>query len=52
MRIVGVKGKHVKYRVHVIGIGWLEWITDYGDGNNGYAGWYGHAIDAVQIDVI
>lgn len=52
MRIVGVKGKHVKYRVHVIGIGWLEWITDYGNGNNGYAGLYGHAIDAVQIDVV
>lgn len=52
MRVVGVNGKHVKYRVHVIGKGWLDWITDYGSGSNGYAGWYGYAIDAVQIDVI
>ena len=50
MRIVGVSGRHVRYRVHVIGIGWLEWITDYGDGDNGYAGIYGYAIDAVQIE--
>lgn len=52
MRIVGAPGKHVKYRVHVIGIGWLDWITDYGSGNNGYAGIYGYAIDAVQIGIV
>ena len=52
MCIVGVSGKHVRYRVHAIGIGWLEWITDYGDGDNGYAGIYGCAIDAVQIEAI
>lgn len=52
MRIVGVSGRHVKYRVHVIGIGWLDWITDYGSGNNGYAGLWGYAIDAVQIDIV
>lgn len=51
-RIVGVTGRHVRYRVHVIGKGWLSWITDYGDGSNGYAGWYGYAIDAVQIEVV
>lgn len=50
MRIVGVSGRHVRYRVHVIGKGWLEWITDYGDGNDGYAGWFGYAIDAVQVE--
>lgn len=51
-RIVGVSGRHVKYRVHCIGKGWLDWVTDYGSGNNGYAGWYGYAIDAVQIEII
>lgn len=52
MRIVGISGRHVRYRVHVIGKGWLEWITDYGDGDNGYAGIYGYAIDAVQVEVV
>lgn len=52
MRVVGVNGRHVKYRVHAIGKGWLDWITDYGDGSNGYAGWYGYAIDGVQVDII
>ena len=52
MRIVGISGRHVRYRVHVIGKGWLEWITDYGDGDNGYAGIYGYAIDAVQVEAV
>lgn len=52
MRVVGVNGRHVKYRVHAIGKGWLDWITDYGDGSNGYAGWYGYAIDGVQVDIV
>lgn len=51
-RIVGVPGRHTRYRVHVIGKGWLDWVTDYGSSNDGYAGWYGHAIDAVQVEVI
>lgn len=51
-RIVGVSGKNVRYRVHVIGKGWLDWVTNYGSGSNGYAGWYGYAIDAVQIEVV
>ena len=52
MRIVGVTGRHVRYRTHVIGKGWLGWIVDYGEGNNGYAGWLGYAIDAVQVEII
>ncbi len=52
MRIVGVSGRHVRYRAHVISKGWLDWITDYGDGNDGYAGWFGYAIDAVQVEII
>lgn len=52
MRIVGASGKHIKYRVHAIGKGWLDWVTDWGSGNNGYAGWYGYVIDAVQIKIV
>lgn len=51
-RLVGVSGKNVRYRVHVIGKGWLDWVTNYGSGANGYAGWYGYAIDAVQVEVV
>ena len=51
-RIVGKSGKHTHYRVHCIGKGWLDWVTDYGNGSNGYAGWYGYAIDAVQVEII
>ena len=51
-RIVGVSGKNVRYRVHTIGKGWLDWVTNYGSGSNGYAGWYGYAIDAVQIEIV
>ena len=51
-RIVDASGKHVRYRVHTIGKGWLSWITDYGSGSNGYAGWYGYAIDAIQIEIV
>lgn len=50
--IDGVKDRHVKYRVHTKEDGWLAWVTDYGEGSNGYAGVYGHAIDAVQIEII
>lgn len=52
MRIVNISGKNVRYRVHCIGKGWLDWVTNYGDGNEGYAGWYGYAIDAVQVEVV
>ena len=56
IRIVDVNGKEIgraKYRVHVIGVGWCEWITGYNNANtNGYAGIKGCVIDAVQIDVL
>ena len=51
MRIVGAPGKHVKYRVHVIGIGWLDWITDYGSGNKGWAGTCRYASHTVQTGI-
>ncbi len=52
MTIEGVSGKKAKYRVHTINHGWLGWIEEYGDGNNGYAGLYGDPIDAVQVEII
>ena len=42
----------VRYRVHVIGVGWLPWVTgcDWNDDENGYAGWRAdQTIDALQI---
>lgn len=62
----GVKGKPIdcvvmkaddhklKYRVHVKGGKWLSWITKYDitDYDNGLAGIYGKAIDAIQITVV
>ena len=43
------KGK-IKYQVHVIGGGWLPWVTGYNwnDFNNGYAG-NSQAIDAIRV---
>ena len=40
----------IKYRVHVMGVGWLPWVTGYNknDHNNGYAG-NGQPIDAIEI---
>ena len=55
MRIVDKNGqpiKKVRYRVHLIGYGWLPWITGCGNGDNGYAGLWGKTIDAVQISTI
>lgn len=52
MYIKGVSGKHVRYRVHCRKKGWLDWVTDYGNGSDGYAGWYGYTIDAIQVEVV
>lgn len=40
----------IKYQVHVIGGGWLDWVTGYNwnDHNNGYAG-NGKPIDAIRV---
>jgi len=40
----------IKYQVHVLGGGWLPWVTGYNwsDHNNGYAG-NGKVIDAIRI---
>ena len=40
----------IRYQVHVLGGGWLDWVTGYNwkDHNNGYAG-NGKPIDAIRI---
>lgn len=52
MTLTGVPGKRIHYRVHTLGGSWLPWVTEYGDGDNGYAGIWGNSIDAVQMEVI
>ena len=53
-KITGISMKvdkgSVKYQVHVLGGGWLPWVTGYNwkDPNNGYAG-NGKVIDAIRV---
>ena len=44
----------VKYRVHLLGGGWLDWQydTDTSGGQDGYAGIIGKTIDAVQVALV
>lgn len=45
--------KHViSYRVHLMDYGWLPWVSKFDNTNEGYAGIYGHEIDAIQIKII
>lgn len=48
---VGVSHGSVKYRVHTMGVGWNDWVTesDKNDTVNGCAGVEGAPIDGVQI---
>lgn len=52
MHLAGGGDHQVRYRVYCKGKGWLSWITDYGDGADGYAGWRGYEIQAVQMEII
>ncbi len=52
MHLSGGGDHKVRYRVYCKGKGWLDWVTDYGDGADGYAGWRGYEIQAVQIEII
>lgn len=47
---VKISSGSVAYRVHILGGGWLPWVSgyDWNDYNNGYAG-NGNKIDGVQI---
>ena len=52
MHLSGGGDHQVRYRVYCKDKGWLDWVTDYGDGADGYAGWRGYEIQAVQIQII
>lgn len=52
MHLSGGGDHQVRYKVYCKGKGWLDWVTDYGDGTDGYAGWRGYEIQAVQIQII
>lgn len=52
MHLSGGGNHKVRYRVYCKGKGWLDWVTDYSDRADGYAGWKGHEIQAVQIEII
>lgn len=47
--IDGVQIKNATYRVHLKNGGWLPWVKKVDNTNEGYAGIYGRAIDAIQI---
>ena len=47
--IDGVQIENATYRVHLRGGSWLSWVNKVDNTNNGYAGIYGKAIDAIQI---
>ncbi len=47
--IDGVQIKNATYRVHLLGGGWLPWVSKVDNTNEGYAGIYGRIIDAIQI---
>ena len=48
------EGHVLLYRVHILGGGWLPWVSGYSilDRENGFAGVYGEEIDALQIEVV
>lgn len=54
MLYIKVSHGTLKYRVHTLGGGWLEWVTkgDRNDTVNGCAGISGRAIDGVQMEYI
>ena len=43
--------QEITYRVHLIDLGWLPWVEKFDDSNDGYAGIYGHIIDALQVKI-
>lgn len=53
MELTGVPGYQVQYRVSLLNSGdYLPWVKGYGEGNDGYAGIFGSAIDKVQIKIV
>lgn len=53
MELTGVDGYAVQYRVSTVGSkNYLNWITNYGTGDMGYAGIYGKQIDKIQVKIV
>lgn len=53
MKLRGLDGYNIRYRVHLINGGWLGWITNCNDINsNGYAGIRGRVIDAIECGIV
>lgn len=52
MELEGLEGFEVWYQAYTAEDGWLEPVTGWGAGYNGYAGIYGHDIQAVKIKVV
>lgn len=52
MKLEGVDGHSVQYRVATAGGNYLPWVTGCGDGADGYAGIYGRAIDRIQVRIV
>lgn len=46
--------KNLRYRVHLLNGKWLPWVAGYSekDSINGYAGIFGKAIDAIQVEIV
>lgn len=53
MSLEGLPGYQIEYRVYAAGKGWLPWVRGYNTKNsNGYAGWAGYPIQAVQCRIV
>lgn len=48
MKLRGLSGYRIKYRVHLLNGDWLQWVYDDTD----YAGIRGKAIDAIEVEIV
>ena len=52
MRLIGLDGYAVEYRVAAVGRDYYPWVRNYGDGSNGYAGCFGRPFDRLQCQIV
>lgn len=52
MDLIELPGYEVWYQAYTAEDGWLEPVTGCGAGHNGYAGIYGHDIQAIRIKIV
>ena len=48
MKLRGLPGYRIKYRVHLLNGDWLPWVYDDTD----YAGIRGRIIDAIEVEIV